>query len=183
MVRYVPSRRRWEGDGGGEKNIQGIKSAFKGFNTNWEKNTHTNYYMSKTMNKLERSTTDSKIKVSDKRLSKKSVLHVYTSAEEASSTFLLGKPLMIVCLTNSEFSVLHSGSKFWKLTDLKFKHVLSYVCLFEFKLSSKTNIDIEINESMIQNVCIAIPFEGLFVILDMEWRELDSDLQFKYGYK
>ena len=183
MVRYGPSRRRWEGDGGGEKNIQGIKSAFKGFNTNWEKNTHTNYYMSKTMNKLERNTTDSKIKVSDKLLSEKSVLHVYTSAEEASSTFLLGKPLMIVCLTNSEFGVLHSGSKFWKLTDLKFKHVLSYVCLFEFKLSSKTNIDIEINESMIQNVCIAIPFEGLFVILDMEWRELDSDLQFKYGYK
>jgi hypothetical protein len=43
MVRYGPSRRRWEGDGGGEKNIQGIKSEFKGFNSNWELNTHTNY--------------------------------------------------------------------------------------------------------------------------------------------
>ena len=51
------------------------------------------------------------------------------------------------------------------------------------KLSSSTNIDIEINESMITNVCVVIPFEYLFVILDMEWRELDSDLKFKYGYK
>ena len=180
MLRYGPARRRWEGDGSGEKNIQGIKSVFTGFNINWELNTHESYYRSKTMSKLSRNCTGIKI---DERLSEKSLLHVYKSAEEASSAFLLGKPLMIVRLTNTKFGVLHSESKFWKLTDLKFKHVLSYVCLFEFKLSCTTHIDVEINESMIKNVCIAIPFEGLFVILDMEWRELDSDLQFKYGYK
>ena len=47
------------------------------------------------------------------------------------------------------------------------------------KLSSSTNIDIEINDIMITNVCVAIPFEYLFVILDMEWIELDSELKFK----
>ena len=135
------------------------------------------------MNKLERNVTDSKNKVSSKRLSEKSVLHIYASATEASSTFLLGKPLMMVRLTNNEFGVLHTGSKFWKLTELKFKHVMSYVCLFELKLLSTTQIDTDISENMIKNVCIAIPFEGLYAILDMEWRELDSDLHFKYGYK
>ena len=183
MMRYGPSRRRWEGDGGGEKNIQGIKSEFKGFNTSWEKNTHTYYFRKKTMSKLERNVTDSKNKVSSKRLSEKSVLHIYASATEASSTFLLGKPLMMVRLTSNEFGVLHTGSKFWKLTELKFKHVMSYVCLFELKLLSTTQIDTDISENMIKNVCIAIPFEGLYAILDMEWRELDSDLHFKYGYK
>ena len=135
------------------------------------------------MSKLERNVTDSKNQVSSKRLSEKSVLHIYESATEASSTFLLGKPLMMVRLTSNEFGVLHTGSKFWKLTELKFKHVMSYVCLFELKLLSTTQIDTDISESMIKNVCIAIPFEGLYVILDMEWRELDSDLMFKYGYK
>ena len=90
---------------------------------------------------------------------------------------------MIVRLTSRYFGVLHSECKFWKLTDLKFKRNVYYVSLFEFKLSSSTNIDIEINESMIKNVCISIPFKDLFVILDIEWRELDSDLKFKYGYK
>ena len=75
---------------------------------------------------------------------------------------------MIVRLTSGEFGVLHSVIKFWKLTDFKFKYVLSYVCLFDFKLSSTTHIDIDIKERMIKNVCIAIPFEELFVILDME---------------
>ena len=60
---------------------------------------------------------------------------------------------------------------------------MSYVCLFELKLLSTTQIDTDISENMIKNVCIAIPFEGLYAILDMEWRELDSDLHFKYGYK
>ena len=54
--------------------------------------------------------------------------------------FLLENPLMVVRLTNSVFGVLHSGSKFFKLTDFKFKHVLTYVCLFEFNFSSKTHL-------------------------------------------
>ena len=57
MIRYGPSRRLWEGEVGGEKNIQGIKLQFKGFNSNWELNTHKNYYRSKTMNKLDRNST------------------------------------------------------------------------------------------------------------------------------
>ena len=36
---------------------------------------------------------------------------------------------------------------------------------------------------MIRNVCIAIPHDGIYVILDMEWKELDQNLQFVYGYK
>ena len=90
---------------------------------------------------------------------------------------------MIVRLTIRDFGLLHSECKFWKLTDLKFKRNVSYASLFGFKLSSSTKIDIEINESIITNFCISFPFEDLFVTLDMEWRELDSELKFKYGYK
>ena len=42
-------------------------------------------------------------------------------------------------------------------------------------------MNVEVSYSMIKNVCIAIPFESLYVILDMEWKELDSDLRFIYG--
>ena len=44
-------------------------------------------------------------------------------------------------------------------------------------------MNVEVSYSMIKNVCIAIPFESLYVILDMEWKELDSDLRFIYGCK
>ena len=54
---------------------------------------------------------------------------------------------------------------------------------FYLKLLSDTQKDVSISESMIANVCLAIPFESLYVILDMEWKELDSDLNFTYGYK
>ena len=49
-----------------------------------------------------------------------------------------------------------------------------------YKVTLKLNRWIE---SMIKNVCIAIPFESLYVILDMEWKELDSNLRFVYGCK
>ena len=48
------------------------------------------------MSKLSRNSTAKKY---HERSYEKSLLHVYKSAEEASSTFLLGKPLMIVRLT------------------------------------------------------------------------------------
>ena len=76
MLRYGPARRRWEGDGSGEKNIQGIKSVFTGFNINWELNTHESYYRSKTMSKLSQNCTGIKI---DERLSEKFLLYVYKS--------------------------------------------------------------------------------------------------------
>ena len=38
-------------------------------------------------------------------------------------------------------------------------------------------------ENMIQNVWLAIPCDGNYVILDMEWKELDRNMEFVYGYK
>ena len=54
---------------------------------------------------------------------------------------------------------------------------------FGFKLLSDTQNNMTISESTITNICIAIPFDSLYVILGMEWKELDSDLQFTYGCK
>ena len=86
-------------------------------------------------------------------------------------------------LTNSDFGVLHTSNRFWKLSGFEFKNEIAHVCLFDLKLLSDTQKDVSISESMIANVCLAIPFESLYVILDMEWKELDSDLNFTYGYK
>ena len=98
------------------------------------------------------------------------------------AAFLLRKPISIVRLSNLEFGVLHTGNKFWKITDFEFKEKFQRI-FFNFKLQSHTEIDIEVSVSMINNVCIAIPFESLYVILDMEWKELDSNLRFIYGCK
>ena len=37
---------------------------------------------------------------------------------------------------------------------------------------------------MIQNICIAIPNleKTQYAIIDMEWRELNNDMKFTYGY-
>ena len=86
-------------------------------------------------------------------------------------------------LTNSDFGVLHTSNRFWKLSGFEFKNEIAHVYLFDLKLLPDTKNDVSISESMIKNVCLAIPFESFYVILDMEWQELDSDLNFTYGYK
>ena len=73
------------------------------------------------MNKLDRNSTGTQHSLLNERLSEKPVLRIYRSAEKASSSFLLRKPFMSVRLTSSDFGVLHSGCKCWKLTDFKFK--------------------------------------------------------------
>ena len=113
----------------------------------------------------------------------RSILHLYSCPEDALSAYLLKKPLFIVRLTNSDFGVLHTSNRFWKLSGFEFKNEIVHVCHFDLKLLSDTQKDVSISESMIANVCLAIPFESLYVILDMEWKELDSDLNFNYGYK
>ena len=57
------------------------------------------------------------------------------------------------------------------------------MCCFKLDLSSNNITSVEVSENMIRNVCIAIPHDGIYVILDMEWKELDQNLQFLYGYK
>ena len=41
----------------------------------------------------------------------------------------------------------------------------------------------EVTEDMIENVCMIIPHDSTYVILDMEWKELDSNLKLVYVYK
>ena len=112
-----------------------------------------------------------------------SFLHVYTCAEEAASAYYSGKPLCFVRLTNHDFGVLHSENRFWKLHELSFDKEMAYVSLFKFKLSTEKNTNVGIEEKMIKNICIAIPTEDSFSILDMEWKELYSGMQVAYGYK
>ena len=38
-------------------------------------------------------------------------------------------------------------------------------------------------KNMIQNECLAIPHDGNYVILDMELKQLDRNMEFVYGYK
>ena len=66
---------------------------------------------------------------------------------------------------------------------LNSKTKLRMYVFFDLKLLSDTQKDVSISESMIGNICLAIPFESLYVVLDMEWKELDSDLNFTYYYK
>ena len=179
MKRYGPSRCRWEGNDSGEKNVQPIKNSFNGFRTNWELHTHKNYFVGKTMNKLQLNEEKNARLESKER----SMLHLYSCPEDALSAYLLKKPLFIVRLTNSDFGVLHTSNRFWKLSGFEFKNEIVHVCHFDLKLLSDTQKDVSMSESMIANVCLAIPFESLYVILDREWKELDSDLNFNYGYK
>lgn len=179
MKRYGPARCRWEGNDSGEKNIQPIKNSFNGFRTNWELHTHKNYFVGKTMNKLQLNEEKNARLESKER----SILHLYSCPEDALSAYLLKKPLFIVRLTNSDFGVLHTSNRFRKLSGFEFKNEIVHVCHFDLKLLSDTQKDVSMSESMIANVCLAIPFESLYVILDMEWKELDSDLNFNYGYK
>ena len=109
------------------------------------------------------------------------MLNIYSCPEDAMSAFLLRKPMSIVRLSNLDFGVLHKPNKFWKLTGFEFKKEICHAFFFDFKLQSHTDMNVEVSYSMIKNVCIAIPFESLYVILDMEWKELDSDLRFIYG--
>ena len=113
----------------------------------------------------------------------RSILNLYLCPEDALSAYLLKKPLFIVRLNNSDFRVLHTSNRFWKLSGFEFQNEIAHVCLFDLKLLSDTQNNVSISESMIKNVCLAIPFESLYVILDMERQELDSDLNFTYGYK
>ena len=179
MKRYGPARCRWEGNDSGEKNVQPIKNSFNGFRTNWELHTHKNYFVGKTMNKLQLNEEKNARLESKER----SILHLYSCPEDALSAYLLKKPLFIVRLTNSDFGVLHTSNRFWKLSGFEFKNEIVHACHFDLKLLSDTQKDVSMSESMIANVCLAIPFESLYVILDMEWKELDSDLNFNYGYK
>ena len=184
MQRYGPARGRWEGDVSGEKNIQFLKDGFKGFHTNWVLNTHKSYFINKTMTKLEKNRQDYIGDSNSKKMKKYSVLHVYTSPQEASSAYLLGKPLCIVRMKDTrEFGVLHTLNRFWKLKNVKFESQTAYVCLFKLELYSNDITSMEVTEDRIENVCIAIPYDGSYVILDMEWKELDSNMEFVYGYK
>ena len=183
MIRYGPPRCRWEGDSSGEKNIQSIKNGFKGFHTNWALNTHKTYFVNKTMSKLEKNR-QNYIQESKSIYFKENVIHTYASPQDASSCYLLGKPLCMVLIKNSDdFGVLHTGNRFWKLQELKFEKEISHVCCFKLELSSTNLTSVEVSEDMIKNVCMAIPHNGIYVILDMEWKELDKNLQFVYGYK
>ena len=64
----------------------------------------------------------------------------------------------------------------------------SFLSLFSFELNPYDSHD-PIDVELITNICIAIPYSSknnsmnTYAILDMEWKELDHDFQFKYGYK
>ena len=166
-----------------KKNIQALKDGFKGFHTNWALNTHKTYFVNKTMSKLEKNGQDFKQK-SKSIYFKENVIHIYASPQDASSSYLLGKPLCIVRMKGTnDFGVIHTFNRFWKLHDLKFESEIAHVCCFKLELSSINLTSVEVTENMIQNVCIAIPHNDIYVILDMEWKELDQNFQFVHGYK
>ena len=83
----------------------------------------------------------------------------------------------------NDFGVIHTFNRFWKLHDLKFESEIAHVCCFKLELLSINLTSVEVTENMIQNVCIAIPHNDIYVILDMEWKELDQNFQFVHGYK
>ena len=184
MKRYGPCRIRWEGDDSGGKNIQTIKTSFTGFNLNWQIQTHQRYLRKKTMSKLN-STVRSK-DIDSEDFNKKSIIHVYRSAERFLSEYHLGKPIMIVRVKDEGFGVIHSGNKFWKFDKIEYVGIFTYICRFVIKLNvqDETNISKHITEDMIQNICIAIPNleKTQYAIIDMEWRELNNDMKFTYGY-
>ena len=113
------------------------------------------------------------------------LLHVSISPQEVSSAYLLRKSICIVRLReNGPFSVLHTANIFWKMKDLKFDSESAYIISkFTFELVSTDITSIEVTEDMIENVCMAIPHDSTYVILDMEWKELDSNLKLVYVYK
>ena len=84
---------------------------------------------------------------------------------------------------NGPFGVLHTANIFWKLKDLKFDSESAYISNFTFELVSTDITSMEVTEGMIENVCMAIPHDSTYVILDMEWKELDSNLKLVYVYK
>ena len=166
-----------------EKKHTGYKDGFKGFHTNWAMNTHKSFLVSRTMSKLEKNQQDY-IQEKKSTYLKENAIHVYASPQDASSTYLLGKPMCIVRMKGTnDFGVLHTPNRFWKLHKLTFESEISHVCLFQLELSSTDLTSLEIKENMIQNVCLAIPHDGNYVILDMEWKELDRNMEFVYGYK
>ena len=79
--------------------------------------------------------------------------------------------------------LLRSQNRFWKLHDLTFEKESGYVCLFKLKISSRVQTEVTVNDNMITNVYIAIPHGDFYAILDMEWKELDSNKKFVYAYK
>ena len=162
--------------------MQKIKQVFIAFNSNWHLNMHNKYFVEKTMAKLKMNN-HLEENINDNILKEQSKLHVYSCAEEAASTYFLSKPLCIVRLYNYDFGVLHSQNRFWKLHDLTFEKESGYVCLFKLKISSRVQTEVTVNENMITNVCIAIPHGDSYAILDMEWKELDSNKKFVYAYK
>ena len=135
------------------------------------------------MSKLEKNGQDFKQK-SKSIYFKENVIHIYASPQDASSSYLLGKPLCIVQMKGTnDFGVIHTFNRFWKLHDLKFESGIAHVCCFKLELSSINLTSVEVTENMIQNVYIAIPQDDIYVILDMEWKQLDQFFQFVHGYK
>ena len=184
MVRYGPCRIRWEGDDSGEKNIQQIKPAFTGFSSNWQAQTHERYLTNKTITKLK--STIQKDCIETKEISNNSVIRIYRSPETFLTEYHLGKAIMMVRVKDKSFGIIHSGNKFWKFEEIKFVGIFTHICRFTIKLNvgDEINIAKHISDDMIQNICIAMPNmeKKSYGIVDMEWRELNEDLKFMYGF-
>ena len=66
-----------------------------------------------------------------------------------------------------------------------FLQMISHI-RFTIKLNvgDEINVAKHISDDMIQNLCIAMPNmeKTSYGIVDMEWRELNEDLKFMYGF-
>ena len=187
MTLYGVPRRRWEGDENGEKNIQSLKLTFNGYHVNWHKNLHENSMCNKTIDKLTSGTNRKKLK-HESTFTHLLRTHTYPNPQTISSHFCLRNPLKMIRTVSNQFGLIHSTNLFWSIAKMKFIREESFLSVFSFELNpfdSHDPIDVE----SIANICIAIPQSSTnittnaYSILDMEWKELDHDLQFRYGYK
>ena len=79
------------------------------------------------------------------------------------------------CPTHSQYIL--------EIEDLKFDSESAYISNFTFGLVSTDITSMEVTEDMIGNVCMSIPHDSTYAIMDMKWKELDRNLKFVYGYK
>ena len=165
---------------------------FNGFRKNWQENLHRDYFTDRAMEKVTAGGHLTDSSTNSSLCDQLPELHVYKSATAAASAFNLKNPVVIVGLSGaSEFGLVHTGNHFWPLSHIRFVCEDCHTWWFDLKLDSN-DIEVEhrVKKEDIAHICLAIPktfFEKngepvYYCVLESQWMELDSKLNFVFGY-
>ena len=138
------------------------------------------YYLKQTLDKI-------KAFDSSSRHTNTRKVFFYTSAAAISSSFYLRKPLCMVRLRNGKFGAIHTNDQIWIVSGFGFVGVECHICLFKFSFDRLQHTSTDVDIDTISNYCIAIPNQNVdnnhYIIMDDEWKELDANMTFVYGYR